>query len=528
MTSAAIYLRISQLTDASTSVERQEADLRALATAEGWTVIPEHVFRDEGVSGGKTRPTAQHALDAWVRGDFDVLAVWKLDRFGRRGVRDAADLIEAVDRRAIAGGVIISLEDHFRTTDRGWRSKVGLYTFLAEIERENVMLRVSNSQAYLRREGKWEGGRVPFGYKTAPHESGKGRTLEVDADEADIVRELAARLGAGELPSHIARELTERRIPTAASPYRRNAGDDRGNWSTQSVQSIMTSDTLLGRRTEWKRGPRVSADGKPYMAKVALQTVKDAEGKPRQFWPPILTPAELAAVRAVVNNPEDRAKYRPRLPQRRKATALLSGIAVCHFCGSKLYAITQTTRGGTRTLYRCAANTSVCREKASIAAPGLESHVIAHHLATFGDLPELMTTTATDAQAEHESAVADVLSTIRDVLRQMADAYSPELANQLQSLQAQRAELEAAVPPPTTTAVPTGRTHAEAWAEAERAGDTAYMRALLAWHYEEIRIRKATSTVEPVAPRVIPVERFSPEAVEPDDYPSNGPVPALV
>ena len=147
-----------------------------------------------------------------------------------------------------------------------WKLRLAFALDTAEKERNNTIARVNSSQRYLKEAGYWEGGRVPFGYAAVAHpDNPSKRTLIIREREAAIARELAQRLADGELPSHLARELTDRGIPTATSGYRRAetltiAGgpipadldtEDRGYWHAQSVQGIMAGDTLLGRRHEW-------------------------------------------------------------------------------------------------------------------------------------------------------------------------------------------------------------------------------------------------------------------------------------
>jgi DNA invertase Pin-like site-specific DNA recombinase len=76
----AVYARVSTLPNQSP--EMQLVELREYATRRGWIVMEEYV--DHGVSGIKGRRPALNRLmaDAKQR-RFDVVAVWKIDRFGR-------------------------------------------------------------------------------------------------------------------------------------------------------------------------------------------------------------------------------------------------------------------------------------------------------------------------------------------------------------------------------------------------------------------------------------------------------------
>lgn len=501
---AVLYLRLSRKTEASTSIVRQNEELLALAEREAWEVV--ETLTDDGKSGGKQREKAKHALAMLASGEADILAVYAVDRWTRMGIGESGPIIAAVDARG--GRFVAARESIDSAADPDyWKLRLAFSLDTAEKERRNTIARVNSSQRYLKEQGYWEGGRVPFGYAAVahPHNPSK-RTLIIREREAAVARELAERLASGELPSHLARELTDRGIPTATSGWRRAetlalAGrplpadldtEDRGFWHTQSIQSIMTGDTLLGRRHEWVVARHTDENGVSREKKTALRVMLDASGTPRQWWPAILTPAELAGVRAHVNNPDDRGKYRPRVPQRQKATRLLSGLAVCASCGSKLYTATRHAHDNrrTRTDYRCIANTSLCRVKATIGVDLLEAYVIAHHLAEFGDLEVLQATTKTDAVASHEAALADIMAAIREQSTLIAEEATPERFAALQTLQVRRDQLQATAPPTETVYTPTGRTHAEEWAVAVAEDDIAYQRDLLQQHYKEVRVAK--------------------------------------
>ena len=75
----AIYARVST-TDQST--EPQLLDLRAYAESRGWKVYGEYC--DEGISGTKdSRPALNQLMDDARKRRFDVVLVWRFDRFAR-------------------------------------------------------------------------------------------------------------------------------------------------------------------------------------------------------------------------------------------------------------------------------------------------------------------------------------------------------------------------------------------------------------------------------------------------------------
>jgi len=62
--------------------EMQLAELREYAGRRGWQITEEYV--DHGVSGSKeSRPALNRLMADACRRKFDVVLVWKVDRFGR-------------------------------------------------------------------------------------------------------------------------------------------------------------------------------------------------------------------------------------------------------------------------------------------------------------------------------------------------------------------------------------------------------------------------------------------------------------
>ena len=76
---AVIYARVS--TNGQTTDNQVEA-LRSVAARRGWEVVAEYV--DAGVSGTKDRrPELDRMMKAGVRGEFDLIMAWSVDRLGR-------------------------------------------------------------------------------------------------------------------------------------------------------------------------------------------------------------------------------------------------------------------------------------------------------------------------------------------------------------------------------------------------------------------------------------------------------------
>jgi DNA invertase Pin-like site-specific DNA recombinase len=127
----------------------QLTEVREYAAKRGWQVAGE--FVDVGVSGSKdTRPQ----LDAMMRlakaRKIDVIAVWKLDRFGR----SLRHLVDSLEELKAVGCAFVSLCDNLDLTTPAGRMMFHVIGAMAEFERELIRERVRAGLAHARRKGK--------------------------------------------------------------------------------------------------------------------------------------------------------------------------------------------------------------------------------------------------------------------------------------------------------------------------------------------------------------------------------------
>ncbi len=101
----ALYARVS--TCNRQDPEMQLCELREYAGRRGWTVAREHV--DHGVSGSKeSRPQLNQLMADAHRRKFDVVLVWKIDRFGR----SLKHLVNALADLCAYGVAFVSFRDN--------------------------------------------------------------------------------------------------------------------------------------------------------------------------------------------------------------------------------------------------------------------------------------------------------------------------------------------------------------------------------------------------------------------------------
>jgi DNA invertase Pin-like site-specific DNA recombinase len=135
-TRVAIYARVSTVNHGQ-DVSLQTRELRLFAEARGWQLAGEYV--DAGVSGAKdSRPELNRLMADAKRRRFDVVLVWKLDRFGR----SLRHLVNALAEFESLGIAFVSLSDNLDLSTASGRLMFNIIGAMAEFERELIRERV--------------------------------------------------------------------------------------------------------------------------------------------------------------------------------------------------------------------------------------------------------------------------------------------------------------------------------------------------------------------------------------------------
>jgi site-specific DNA recombinase len=180
ITRVCIYTRIS--TDEEnqpTSLHSQRERLEAFCKAqEGWRIVAHK--QDQATGTKLDRPGLQAALDLARSGSIDMLLVYRVDRLSRK-VRQLAQLTEELDTLDV---VLKSATEPFDTGAAAGRMMLQMLAVFAEFEHATIVDRISAGIERRAKEGRWFGGRPPFGYTF----SSEDRMLVPDPVKAPVVR----------------------------------------------------------------------------------------------------------------------------------------------------------------------------------------------------------------------------------------------------------------------------------------------------------------------------------------------------
>ncbi len=143
----ALYARIS--TNDKQDVELQLVPLREYALARGWAVQGE--FIDRGVSGAKERrPALDLLMDDARRRSFDIVFVWRFDRFAR----STRHLVNALHEFRHLGINFCSYSENIDTSSPMGEAMFSVIGAVAQLERDIIRERVKAGVAQARRRGK--------------------------------------------------------------------------------------------------------------------------------------------------------------------------------------------------------------------------------------------------------------------------------------------------------------------------------------------------------------------------------------
>ena len=168
------------------SLEAQKERLRSEAKHRGMKIVGE--YSDEGKSGKNItgRPEFKRMLGDIKTGkdDVQVVLVFKLSRFGR----NTSDTLNALQYLEDYGVSLICVEDGIDSSGPAGKLMISVLAAVAEIERDNIHVQTMEGRKQKARDGKWNGGFAPYGYKLVDKEGEKAKVLVINEEEAELVR----------------------------------------------------------------------------------------------------------------------------------------------------------------------------------------------------------------------------------------------------------------------------------------------------------------------------------------------------
>src|SRR5216683_1282195 len=145
---AVLYSRVSTLHHGQ-DPEVQSREIREYCQRRGWPLVGEYV--DAGISGAKERrPQLDRLIADAHKRKFDVVVVWKFDRFAR----SVSHLLRALENFRALGIEFVSLSEQIDTSTPTGKMIFTVLGAVAELERSLIAERVRAGLRNARAKGK--------------------------------------------------------------------------------------------------------------------------------------------------------------------------------------------------------------------------------------------------------------------------------------------------------------------------------------------------------------------------------------
>lgn len=294
--------------------EQNQADIpvqrkacREFAAKMGWTIV--HEEQENGVSGYKVsasdRDKLQLLKERAEQGKFDILLVFMFDRLGRRS-DETPFVVEWFVKKGIRVWSVNEGEQRFESHTDRLTNYIRFWQADGESQKTSIRTKTALSQMVL--EGRFRGGKTPYGYKLEKsgifnkrkHEVNR---LAIDDEEAEVVRmmfDLCVSSGYGKF--RLAHFLNDHGI-------RNRQGE---NWHDATIGAILHNPLYKG----------VLRSGETYSEPFdELQIIK----------PELFDMAQSLMTERTNENKEYRT-----MPLNTTGQSLLSGNVFCGHCGGRL------------------------------------------------------------------------------------------------------------------------------------------------------------------------------------------------
>lgn len=247
---AAVYCRVSSEEQAQAGTIENQVEFARRYTE--LHQIPVHdVYLDDGVSGTlplDQRPGSSRLMEDARASKFNVVLIYKLDRFARRQ-RVLLDGFETLNALDIG---LRSMTESFDTATAIGRLFMQMMGSFAEYEREAILERTSLGKQRAARDGRWTGGMAPFGYRIVD------KHMTVDPAQAAVVRrifDLYVHESMGTIA--IAELLNAEEVPTAFCAQNRGR---QYKWNIGVLSRILRNTAYIGRYVAGKRVGKLIAE----------------------------------------------------------------------------------------------------------------------------------------------------------------------------------------------------------------------------------------------------------------------------
>ena len=333
----AFYARVSSEQQAQAgTIDSQIAGLRERIKIDGYTVLKENEFIDDGYSGSVlTRPALERLRDSAANHLLDKLYIHAPDRLARKYAYQYL-LMEEFSRY----GIEIVFMTNQPGNDPESELLLQVQGVISEYERTKIMERSRRGKLHAAKQGLpsvLSG--APYGYRYIAKRDNGAVIYEIIEKEVVVIRQLFSWIGQERMSINATKRLTEMGLPTLHG--------NKERWNRGSVYRMLKNPAYKGMAAFGKtrcvpKKNRLRANkGQSLQSKLVCSVERTAEGQ----W--IFIPVPAMIDESLFETVQAQLEENKRLKRQRMTGVryLLQGLVVCSLCG---YGFCGNTATGSR------------------------------------------------------------------------------------------------------------------------------------------------------------------------------------
>ena len=280
------------------------------------------IYIDDGYSGTSfDRPAFKRLIDDILKGKINMVITKDMSRLGR----DYTGTGELIEKFFPSHGVrYIAVTDNIDTyLDSSNNDIAPFKAIMNDMYAKDISKKIKSSLKAKQKEGKWVGGRTPFGYMKDPNDRNK---LIIFEEQAVVVRRIFDMCLEGLSFYKIALRLTNEKVKTPAEycsfEWKNNYHLNYGLWNTKTIRDILTNRMYIGDLVQNKRN------------KVNYKVKKIIKNNPENY-------IVVENTHEAIIEKEIFYQVQKRIPKNagrneKKETHLLAGLLYCGDCGHRI------------------------------------------------------------------------------------------------------------------------------------------------------------------------------------------------
>ena len=319
-----IYIRLSREDDdkvyESESITNQKSLLLQYARENDLRVYD--IYIDDGYSGTNfDRPGFKRLIEDIENKKINMVITKDMSRLGR----DYIGTGELVEKYFPSHNVrYIAVTDNIDTyLDSSNNDIAPFKAIMNDYYAKDISKKIRASLTSKMKEGKWVGGRTPFGYIQDPDDKNH---LIIEEERANIVRRIFSLCLEGLSFYNIAKKLTNEGVKTPAQYYsfewKSHYNLKYGEWHTKTIRDILTNRIYIGDLVQQRR------------YKVNYKVKKVVKNKPEKY-------IVVENTHEPIVDKDTFYEVQKRIPKNigrceKKESHLLDGLLYCGDCGHRI------------------------------------------------------------------------------------------------------------------------------------------------------------------------------------------------